>query len=63
MLTVGQYLQPSERDLPVLRYVDPAGSGMYEREAVSLGFSHAACGPMVRLSYHANQQAHEAGYV
>ena len=63
MLTVGQYLQPSAGHLPVLRYVDPAVFRMYEREALSLGFSHAACGPMVRSSYHADQQAHEAGYV
>ncbi|MET0217190.1 MAG: lipoyl synthase [Burkholderiales bacterium] len=63
MLTVGQYLQPSAGHLPVLRYVDPAVFRMYEREALSVGFSHAACGPMVRSSYHADQQAHEAGYV
>lgn len=63
MLTVGQYLQPSEGHLPVLRYVEPAVFGRYEREALALGFSHAACGPMVRSSYHADRQAHEAGVV
>jgi lipoic acid synthetase len=61
MLTVGQYLQPSGDHLPVLRYVEPALFRMFEREALALGFSHAACGPMVRSSYHADQQAHEAG--
>jgi lipoic acid synthetase len=61
MLTVGQYLQPSRDHLPVLRYVEPAIFEMFEREALALGFSHAACGPMVRSSYHADQQAHEAG--
>ncbi len=63
MLTVGQYLQPSEGHLPVLRYVEPAVFERFEREALALGFSHAACGPMVRSSYHADQQAHEAGVV
>jgi lipoic acid synthetase len=61
MLTVGQYLQPSAGHLPVLRYVEPAVFQRFEREALSIGFSHAACGPMVRSSYHADQQAHEAG--
>ena len=61
MLTLGQYLQPSTGHLPVLRYVPPEGFTEFERAAVALGFSHAACGPMVRSSYHADQQAHEAG--
>jgi len=61
MLTIGQYLQPSEHHLPVLRYVHPDTFRMFEREAGSLGFSHAAVGPMVRSSYHADQQAHAAG--
>ena len=61
MLTVGQYLQPSAGHLPVLRYVEPAVFERFEQEALALGFSHAACGPMVRSSYHADQQAHEAG--
>jgi len=61
MLTVGQYLQPSIGHLPVLRYVTPKGFKTFEQSALELGFSHAACGPMVRSSYHADQQAHEAG--
>jgi len=61
MLTLGQYLQPSAGHLPVLRYVPPEGFTEFERAAVAMGFSHAACGPMVRSSYHADQQAHEAG--
>ena len=61
MLTVGQYLQPTRGHLPVLRYVDPAQFNVYEREALALGFVHAACGPLVRSSYHADQQAHGAG--
>lgn len=61
MLTIGQYLQPSTGHLPVLRYVPPEGFKEFERAAIEMGFSNAACGPMVRSSYHADQQAHEAG--
>ena len=61
MLTLGQYLQPSAHHLPVLRYADPAIFREFERQAGALGFAHAACGPMVRSSYHADQQAHDAG--
>jgi lipoic acid synthetase len=63
MLTIGQYLQPSAHHLPVLRYVHPDEFGMFEREALKMGFAHAACGPMVRSSYHADQQALGAGVV
>ena len=61
MLTIGQYLQPSEHHLPVLRYVHPDTFKMFEAEALKMGFSHAAVGAMVRSSYHADQQAHAAG--
>jgi lipoic acid synthetase len=61
MLTIGQYLQPSGGHLPVLRYVEPARFAQFEREALEMGFRHAACGPLVRSSYHADRQAHEAG--
>ncbi|KAG4080882.1 hypothetical protein HA402_010053 [Bradysia odoriphaga] len=61
MLTIGQYLQPSEHHLPVLRYVHPDTFAMFEREAYAMGFSHAAVGAMVRSSYHADDQAHAAG--
>ncbi len=61
MLTLGQYLQPSGGHLPVLRYAHPDVFSMFEREAKAMGFTHAACGPMVRSSYHADQQAHSAG--
>jgi lipoic acid synthetase len=63
MLTVGQYLQPSPHHLTVERYVHPDTFAMFEREAAALGFGHAAVGPMVRSSYHADQQAHAAGVV
>ena len=61
MLTIGQYLQPSVHHLPVLRYVEPSVFEMYSAEAERMGFQHAASGPLVRSSYHADQQAHEAG--
>ena len=61
MLTIGQYLAPSGHHLPVRRYVHPDTFRMFEREAASMGFSHAAVGAMVRSSYHADQQAHAAG--
>jgi lipoic acid synthetase len=61
MLTIGQYLQPSPHHLPVTRYVEPAVFEEFARRADEMGFSHAACGPLVRSSYHADQQAHEAG--
>ena len=61
MLTIGQYLQPSAHHLPVLRYVEPAVFDGYARQAREMGYTHAACGPLVRSSYHADQQAREAG--
>jgi lipoic acid synthetase len=63
MLTIGQYLAPSGHHLPVRRYVHPDTFAMFEREAQSMGFTHAAVGPLVRSSYHADQQAHAAGLV
>src|SRR5438034_743112 len=60
MLTIGQYLQPSPHHLPVERYVDPAAFEEYRRQADLLGFKHAAVGPLVRSSYHADQQARGA---
>lgn len=58
MLTVGQYLQPTRGHLPVRRFVPPPVFDAYRRQAEALGFSHAACGPLVRSSYHADAQAH-----
>ena len=63
MLTLGQYLQPSDGHLPVLRYVHPDIFKMFEQAALEMGFSHAACGPMVRSSYHADVQALQAGAI
>ncbi len=63
MLTIGQYLQPSAHHLPVLRYVEPATFERFAREAKKMRFMHAASGPLVRSSYHADRQAHDAGVV
>ena len=57
MLTVGQYLAPSAHHLPVLRYPPPATFDRFASEATAMGYAHAACGPMVRSSYHADSQA------
>ena len=61
MLTVGQYLSPSGHHMTVRRYVHPDVFVRFEAEAKAMGFTHAACGPMVRSSYHADQQAASAG--
>ncbi|MFN4116932.1 MAG: lipoyl synthase [Inhella sp.] len=63
MLTIGQYLAPSNHHLPVRRYVHPDVFKMFEREAIAMGFSHAAVGALVRSSYHADRQAEQAGAV
>jgi lipoic acid synthetase len=63
MLTLGQYLQPTRGHLPVVRYVEPTRFKQFETAALEMGFRHAACGPLVRSSYHADQQAHAAGAV
>ena len=57
MLTVGQYLQPSKHHLAVTRFVHPDEFAMFGEEATKMGFVNAACGPMVRSSYHADRQA------
>lgn len=57
MLTLGQYLQPSRHHLPVARFVHPDEFDQLRELGESLGFSQVASGPMVRSSYHADQQA------
>ena len=54
MLTLGQYLQPSKYHLPVERYVSPQEFEELKQTALAMGFTHAACGPFVRSSYHAD---------
>ncbi|MET0290074.1 MAG: lipoyl synthase [Pseudoxanthomonas sp.] len=61
MVTIGQYLQPSAHHHPVLRYWTPEEFKALEVYGYELGFTHVASGPMVRSSYHADQQAAGAG--
>jgi lipoic acid synthetase len=56
VLTVGQYLRPSEDHLPLVRYWTPDEFAALEREAYALGFESVASGPLVRSSYHADEQ-------
>ena len=60
LLTIGQYLRPSAKHLPVARYVPPQEFDDIRAEALSLGFAHVESGPMVRSSYHAEEQARAA---
>jgi lipoic acid synthetase len=55
VLTVGQYLRPTEQHLPVVRWWHPDEFAALERAAYDLGFDHIAAGPLVRSSYHADQ--------
>ncbi len=55
ILTVGQYLRPTERHLPVVRYWHPDEFKALEAAAYDLGFEHIAAGPLVRSSYHADE--------
>ncbi|WP_434519349.1 lipoyl synthase [Pseudomonas sp. NFX1] len=57
MLTLGQYLQPSRSHLPVQRFVHPDTFAWFAEQAVVMGFRNVASGPLVRSSYHADQQA------
>src|SRR3954447_10670902 len=59
VLTVGQYLRPTERHLPVVRYWHPDEFVELERAAYRLGFENAAAGPLVRSSYHADEHMPE----
>ncbi|VTU13116.1 Lipoyl synthase [Variovorax sp. SRS16] len=58
---LGQYLQPRPGNLAVERCVAPAQFDAPAGQAQAMGFSHAACGPLVRSSCHADRQAHAAG--
>lgn len=57
IVTLGQYLQPTKEHLPVERFYTPDEFEEYREHAYSLGFRHVASGPLVRSSYHAEQQA------
>src|SRR5690349_10605543 len=60
ILTLGQYLQPTLRHLPVVEFVPPAQFDALGERARAMGFAHVASGPMVRSSYHADEVAHAA---
>ena len=59
LLTIGQYLRPSDRHHPLIRFYHPSEFGKFARIGIELGFKHVASGPLVRSSYHADEQ-HEA---
>ncbi|MCE5267179.1 MAG: lipoyl synthase [Planctomycetaceae bacterium] len=58
MLTLGQYLQPSPRQMPVVRYLTPDEFDELGRRARGIGFEQVAAGPFVRSSYHAREMMH-----
>ena len=59
ILTLGQYLQPTAQHLPVIRYCPPSEFSALKEEGLRLGFRHVEAGPLVRSSYHAEEQALE----
>ena len=56
IITIGQYLQPTKQHLPVVRFYDPSEFALLKEEGMTLGFTHVESGPLVRSSYHAEQQ-------
>lgn len=54
VLTLGQYLRPSAKHLPILRYVAQSEFDQYKRAGYEMGFTHVESGPLVRSSYHAS---------
>ena len=57
ILTVGQYLRPSQDHAPMVRYYTPAEFAELKQEALAMGFVHVESGPLVRSSYHAHETA------
>lgn len=56
IITIGQYLQPTRDHLPVARFYDPSEFALLKEDGLAMGFSHVESGPLVRSSYHAEQQ-------
>jgi lipoic acid synthetase len=54
ILTLGQYLRPSPKHLPIVRYVSPSEFAELRKEGIGMGFAHVEAGPLVRSSYHAD---------
>jgi lipoic acid synthetase len=63
ILTLGQYLQPSKQHLPIERYVPPEEFAELKRYGIEIGFRWVEAGPLVRSSYHAEQQVRELSVV
>ncbi|MCP3905725.1 MAG: lipoyl synthase [Planctomycetes bacterium] len=61
ILTIGQYLQPTRNHLPIDRWVTPEQFDQYKLEGLQRGFKVVESGPLVRSSYHAEEQAEQAG--
>ena len=61
ILTIGQYLRPSRDHLPMARYYTPDEFAFLKHEATAMGFKHVESGPLVRSSYHAQEQAQSTG--
>jgi lipoic acid synthetase len=59
ILTIGQYLRPSRKHLPVVRYYTPDEFAILKNTANAAGFRWVECGPLVRSSYHAETQVRE----
>jgi lipoic acid synthetase len=57
IMTIGQYLQPTRNHLPIDRWVTPAMFDAYRADGLALGFKVVESGPLVRSSYHAEEQA------
>ena len=55
ILTLGQYLRPSPRHLPIVRYIPPSDFDELRRTGCQMGFAHVEAGPLVRSSYHASE--------
>lgn len=60
ILTLGQYLRPSPRHLPIVEYVSPAAFAELRSAALRMGFPHVEAGPLVRSSYHASEARESA---
>ncbi len=62
VLTLGQYLRPSPKHLPIVRYVTPEEFDEFRRAGYEMGFAHVESGPLVRSSYHASEGAHTGAH-
>jgi lipoic acid synthetase len=63
IMTIGQYLQPYEKRLPVERYVTPEEFAEWKKIGEAMGFSHVESSPLTRSSYHARQQTEKGSLI